>query len=371
MEKIIAMKKIWFIALLTTVLFFSCRKKDFKETIPAKESDFYFNGTIDGYSVSLKAGLNNYYMYSSYSQDNTGLFQFQGDLKPVGCTDCKTSLQITINDFKTTPLNENVKIDSSLLPKPYPILGAPYYAVKFKSLFNQTADSYLWNFGDDKTSKEANPTHTYSTTGNYSVSLKINSTNNCQQYISNIEKIRYPSTNNSISSVYTAANDLSFTATTQNSSSNTYKWTFGDGEVSNDENPSHSYKIPGTYPVLLRTISSEQDTVYTRYNIATQTNPMPCLTNYKIESVSQISNPSPFSNVIINWTDENGDVFTSNNILQSAKSNFKIISVEDYDSNEKGEKTKKIRVNFSCEVYNGTRVKTIANAEAIVCVAFK
>jgi PKD repeat protein len=371
MEKIMIMRNFWYILIITAFFFTSCKKKDFAETIPAQTSDFYFNGTVNGSSVSLRAGINNYYMYSSYSQDASGLYSFTADLKPTNCEVCKNRLQITINDFKYTSLNEETKLDSSILPTEYPILGTPYYAVKFKSLFNQSADSYLWNFGDNKTSTEANPVHIFSTIGNYSISLRINSTDYCQQYISNIEKIRYPLTNTKIKSVYTSANELSFSADLPASSIYNYHWTFGDGSSSTNSNPSHTYKIPGTYPVMLRAINSEQDTIYARYNMATQTNPMPCLTNYSIESVTQIINPLPFSNVLINWTDENGDMFTSNNILQSTKSNFKIISVEGYDLNEKGEKTKKIKVGFSCEVYNGARVKTIDNAEATLCVSYK
>ncbi|WP_317896876.1 PKD domain-containing protein [Aurantibacillus circumpalustris] len=371
MEKVNIMRNFWYILILATVLFFSCRKKDFVENITAKESDFYFSGTIDGKSVSLRAGINNYYMYSSYSQTPSGLYYFTANLKPIECADCKTSLQITINDFKYSSPNEETKIDSSILPKSYPILGTPYYSVKYKSLFNQIADSYLWNFGDNKTSNEANPIHVYESAGNYSVSLKINSTNNCQQYISNIEKISYPMNSTYISSVNNGANDFSFSSSLTGSSTNNYLWTFGDGDNSTDPNPSHNYKISGTYPVLLRTISTQHDTIYAKYNIATQTNPMPCLTNYKIESITQITNPHPFSNVTINWMDENGDVFTSNNMLQSSTSNFKIISVENYDTNEKGEKTKKIKANFTCEVYNGTRVKMINNAEAILCVSYR
>ncbi len=36
---------------------------------------------------------------------------------------------------------------------------------------SQYATSYLWDFGDDTSSEEQNPTHTYSTAGNYTVSL--------------------------------------------------------------------------------------------------------------------------------------------------------------------------------------------------------
>ena len=34
-------------------------------------------------------------------------------------------------------------------------------------------DSWLWDFGDGTTSTEQNPTHTYSTSGLYTVSLKV------------------------------------------------------------------------------------------------------------------------------------------------------------------------------------------------------
>lgn len=365
------MKIVGYILLLATVFFSSCRKKDFPDTVPAPQGDFYFNGNIAGSAVSIKAGTNSYYMYSSHSLDNDGLYRFTADLKPAGCIDCKSSIRITINDFRYSAGNELAKIDSSLMIRPYPILGAPFYAVQFRSIFNQSASSFLWNFGDKSSSAEANPVHLYSTPGNYSVSLKINSDYGCQQYISNIEKIRYPANHARISSFSTSANEMMFMVHASDSSASTYLWHFGDGGVSNLSTPSHSYSIPGTYPVSVRIINAANDTLYARHNVATQTSPMPCISNYSIESVSQVPNPKPFSTIIIDWTDENGDVYTSNNVLQPKDSYFKILSIEDYDQNERGEKTKKIKVNFSCQVYNGARTKLISNGEAVVCVSYK
>lgn len=365
------MKIFGYVFLLAMVFLSSCRKKDFPETVPAPQGDFYFNGNVAGSDVSIKAGTNSYYMYSSHSLDNSSLYRFTAELKPAGCIDCKNSIRITINDFKYSVGNELAKIDSSLMPRPYPLLGAPFYAVKFRSIFNKSATSFLWNFGDNSSSVEANPIHLYSSLGNYSVSLKINSDYGCQQYISNIEKINYPGKHVKISSSSTSANEMSFTANTPDSSTSSYLWHFGDGSMSNLATPSHSYSIPGTYPVSVRIINAANDTLYARYNVATQTSPMPCITNYSVESVSQVPNPKPFSTIIIDWTDENGDVYTSNNVLQPKNSYFKILSVEDYDLNERGEKTKKIRVNFSCQVYNGTRTKFINNGEAVVCVSYR
>lgn len=371
MEKINVMKKNWHILFLATVFFFSCRKKDFPDTVPSSKSDFYFSGAIDGSAISLKAGYGKYYMYSSYTQDTSLIYRFVGELKQVGCSNCGNTLKVTINDYKYSSINQGAKIDSSLSLKPYSYLGVPFYAVQFKSLFNKTAASYLWNFGDKSSSAQANPLHIYRTIGNYSVSLKINAVNGCQQYISNIEKIRYPITNCKISATSNSANMMSFSALIFGTSSYTYHWNFGDGFSSSVPNPSHTYLISGTYPVVLRLIDANQDTLFARYNVATQTTPMPCISNYSIESVTQVVNPLPFSNVSVSWTDENGDIYTSNNPLQPTTSSFKILSVEDYDLNERGEKTKKIKISFTCKVYNGARMKTIDNAEAVICVSYK
>ncbi|WP_109097073.1 PKD domain-containing protein [Aquimarina sp. AU58] len=43
--------------------------------------------------------------------------------------------------------------------------------VEFQSTSTNRISSYLWNFGDGQTSTEQNPTHTYTTNGNYTVSL--------------------------------------------------------------------------------------------------------------------------------------------------------------------------------------------------------
>lgn len=364
------MKIFWHILILS-VLLSSCRKKDFPETVPDPQGDFHFSGTIAGAPVSLKAGLENYYMYSSHALDHNGLYSFTADLKPSGCTGCKNSLRVTINNYRYASLNEAVKIDSAIAPKYYTIQGAPYYAVQFRSHFNKQAASYFWDFGDKSSSSQADPVHIYNTPGNYSVSLRINSSNGCQQFISNIEKIRYPAVGPRIAVASGSADSMSFTGATSGSSAYRYMWHFGDGDTSSIPNPSHKYKIAGTYPVSLRLIDAQLDTTYARYNVATKTDPMPCLTNYSIESVTRVGNPLPFSNIIIDWTDENGEVYTSNNMLQPEASRFKILSVEDYEPNERGEKTKKIRVSFTCHVYNGSRAKLIENGEAVLAVSYR
>ncbi len=60
--------------------------------------------------------------------------------------------------------------------------------VTFISTSINTVNSYLWNFGDGNTSTEQNPSHTYSDSGNYTVSLTVtndigNNTNTKENFI--------------------------------------------------------------------------------------------------------------------------------------------------------------------------------------------
>ncbi|MBL7932891.1 MAG: PKD domain-containing protein [Bacteroidia bacterium] len=365
------MKTFLYLIPLAALLLFSCRKKDFPETIPDLQSDFYFNGTVEGVPVSLKAGLSGYYMYSSHAKDSaTSLYHYVATLKSSDCNTCLNSLQVIIHDPRSASQIDKPWIDS-LLPQSYPIQGAPYYAVHFKSLFNKQAAAYTWEFGDKSYSNQANPVHIYKTPGHYRVRLKIDSDNGCQQYVANMENIKYPMLRPNISTVQSSANVINFATSFSDSSSYSHHWDFGDGSTSTSPYPSHGYNIPGTYPVILRTVSPKQDTLYTKYNVATQTTPMPCITNYEVVSLERVPNPEWFSKIIINWTDEQGLVYTSNNFSQPAESYFKIISVEDYQTNEKGEKTKKIHLNFSCKVYNGNHVKTIKDADAVLSISYR
>lgn len=362
-------------SLIVVVIAFSgCRKKDFPETVTDPAGNFYFTGTIEGVPVSIKAGKQSYYMYASYTGASDSFYTYVADLRIKDCNNCPNSLQIRINDRKSHLPGANYSVDSAISTlNTYPIRGATYYKVKFNGFSNQQAVSYRWDFGDGQSSAEAAPEHAFNSAGIYSVSLRITSDYGCQQYISNKEKISDSASVCQILATHQNGtfNTLKF-STNLSGTGNSLLWNFGDGTFSSQVQPNHSYAIAGTYPVTLRVVRNGGDTIYAKRNVATITSPMPCLTNYNIESVKAMSWDVFFSKVIINWTDELGQVYTSNSdFAQPATNFFKIISVEDFDKNENGQLTKKIKVNFSCNVYNGTKVKRITNAEAVLGIAYK
>jgi PKD repeat protein len=54
-----------------------------------------------------------------------------------------------------------------------PRVGCPPLTTTFNSLSPVSGLTYHWDFGDGTTSTQANPTHTYTSAGNFDVSLVI------------------------------------------------------------------------------------------------------------------------------------------------------------------------------------------------------
>ena len=67
------------LGLLVSLLMLSC-KKEHVTTNTNSSPVFYFKGMIGGTAMDLQAGINNYYMYSSYTQ-SSGVYCFTGTLK--------------------------------------------------------------------------------------------------------------------------------------------------------------------------------------------------------------------------------------------------------------------------------------------------
>lgn len=118
--------------------------------------------------------------------------------------------------------------------------------------------SYEWFFGDGTSSTSYNPTHAYTSTGQFSVTFIIHHTvGGCSDTTTynNIVDI-----GNLIDFTYTPGNgcqslSVDFTDASQGSASG-WTWDFGDGNSSTQQNPTHTYTVPGCYTVTLNATSN-------------------------------------------------------------------------------------------------------------------
>ncbi len=126
--------------------------------------------------------------------------------------------------------------------------------ISFTDESGNSPTGWQWDFGDGSSSTEQHPTHSYTTTGSYTVSLTASNA-----YGSDLlERTDYidagggvPVVSFSVDRTVVPMDTLiSFTDESENSPTN-WLWDFGDGSSSTEQDPTHSYTTVGTYPVSL------------------------------------------------------------------------------------------------------------------------
>ena len=131
--------------------------------------------------------------------------------------------------------------------------------------------AWKWSFGDGTYSTDQNPKHTYSKAGTYTVTLTASNsggsgTNTRPDYIKVTEAVQKPVVNFWGSRTSgTAPLTIGFTdASTE--SPTAWKWSFGDGTYSTDQNPKHTYSKARTYTVTLTASNAAGSNIITKSN---------------------------------------------------------------------------------------------------------
>ncbi|MBC7904103.1 MAG: PKD domain-containing protein, partial [Gemmatimonadaceae bacterium] len=114
--------------------------------------------------------------------------------------------------------------------------------------------SYFWDFGDGgATSTLPNPSHTYASTGNYTLKLVITTTDGCKDsvIINNAVKVGTPAVVDFSSAPTTACASASIQFTDLSSTGDQWLWDFGDGTTSTLKNPLHVFADTGLFDIKL------------------------------------------------------------------------------------------------------------------------
>lgn len=119
--------------------------------------------------------------------------------------------------------------------------------------------SYLWDFGDGNTDTTIAPTtdHIYTTFGDYIPTVIMKDPSGCLIPVSGINTVHITGSKAkfgvSTNIVCDSATVNFIDSTTFNDPVTSWNWNFGDGSVSNLQNPTHFYSTPGIYTVSLNT----------------------------------------------------------------------------------------------------------------------
>lgn len=188
---------------------------------------------------------------------------------------------------------------------------------------NSSVTQWQWDFGDNTTSNQQNPTHNYSAAGTYTVTLTITSAVGCVSTVATktVVVTTPPVAKFGLSSPNCAGKNITFTDSSTITTGTIVKWywDFGDGSsqvvATSNTAQTHSYATAGTYNVTLKveTAGGCQSQVYT---LAVVINPNPlasfnfgnaCLPNGSMQftNTSTISDGSQNSFTYL-WTFSDG-----------------------------------------------------------------
>lgn len=146
-----------------------------------------------------------------------------------------------------------------------------------------------WNFGDGTTSSEINPTHTFEEQGTYVVSLYSNTVDSCFDntflVLTVAPNVAYPQGCQANFQAMMNGNTTSFMDMSEAQEGDfitSYIWDFGDGTISTEANPVHTYPDAGNYLATL--------TINTLLG---------CSSTYQAMAMLQASNLGPGSSLFI------------------------------------------------------------------------
>ena len=165
------------------------------------------------------------------------------------------------------PLNHDVRLPLTIhvSPSEPPVAGfttnSPVYLGDPMIFTNTSTGSepidFLWDFGDGVTSTLVNPTHTYTVSGSFTVTLTATNffgSDSLSQAVEVLEPIPPTAEFESNSPIFLGETAV-FTNTSTGSGVLTFEWDFGDGVTSTLENPTHLYLQVGVFDVTLTVTS--------------------------------------------------------------------------------------------------------------------
>ncbi len=142
------------------------------------------------------------------------------------------------------------------------------------TVLGATTFTSSWDFGDGNTSTAFEPSHVYSSSGTYTVTLTVMDAQGCMATIS--KTITTGTLMNPVITLspapYCVGDAISMQGTANTAIQ--YFWDFGDNSQFIGPNPSHSYLSAGSYTIVLTTTDAAGCTATTSENVTIAPNPL-------------------------------------------------------------------------------------------------
>jgi PKD repeat protein len=280
--------------------------------------DFLIRVNITNFPCSVSSGFNfsssnTTYTFSNQSVGGTSFAWDFGD----GNTSTATS---PVHTYATTGTYTVCLIASSTcgadtvcqtftVSCPAPSASFTNTATGITAQFNDGStggvNAWLWDFGDGGTSTQQNPIHSYPQPGTYTVCLIATSPCGSDTTCASVTVCALPVSNFTQTQ---AGQTVSFT--NLSSAATNYAWTFGDGNTSTQQSPTHTYTGTGIYTVcLVASNTCDSDSFCAQINVCAL--PGAAFTSSAQANPQQIAFTDQSTGPVTSWFWDFGDGQTS------------------------------------------------------------
>jgi gliding motility-associated-like protein len=195
-------------------------------------------GFITSYQWNLGNGQTSNQPNTNYNYNGPGVYNVTLIVSSnQGCSDTITQ-PVTIWSIPTAQFTHT--------PTCY---GIPFNFVDQSSITNSQIIGWDWSLGNGQTSNQQNPSHFYNTNGQYPVQLIVTGQGGCTDTITDVITV-YPKPTAAFVLPDSCGMSAAFTDLSLFNIAS-WNWNFGDGNTSNQTNPTHIYQTNGTYQVRL------------------------------------------------------------------------------------------------------------------------
>jgi hypothetical protein len=373
------MQKIGQILILLSLLTIGCLPEELPKPT-SSDAAFEVSGELDGVPLSLAAGQDSRYMFTSVGADDNGVLQFRGTLGTVGCENCAGSLGFLFSQAANST-DINTLLNDSLQWRGRN--DNTHYLVNFRAHLSGTPPfSMNWYFGDGNSAvtTDAVIQHEYTTAGEYEVCVQIVDAAGCSS-----ELCRYISTDNvrrcntlfSINQLPLLPDSLHFMGLVAGQPPFDYLWTMplGNGQTAYYATASLLTKWqPLDFGVVRLQV---EDATGCRCSIAQTVNfndpTEVCIRHFDYRATPKVVVSTAidyFSTLEIKYIDAYGTVFSSALGAQPSFATLNILGAEAFEQNTNGEPTQRVTLAFSCRLFDGNgNFKDLKNVEGTIAVA--
>lgn len=340
--------KCWLFFISSLIVLASCNKAVEPQN-STDNPDFYLKGYKNGQPISINAGDENYYMYTSTSKDNEDINYYTGRLAKNDCNTCGEEFLFRFKGDKTSgaKLLKNKEIDVEVEdPK-------VKYGVQFNTDKTYTSDArsvdFIWNLGDGSTSLEPEPYHLFNADKDYyEVELLVETSKGVPSSLSS--KVYTSTECKTWFDLIKTSHGMRLVARHSGGRPSQYLWEFEDGYSASVAELDYDFDEVYGQELIRLTITDENGCVsQSSQNLVVNENYAFTAANfeYDIEEVLPKNGFDQLNTLSLEYTDEFGEVYFSDN--QNEDQSIKILNVESYGSkNEFGQTVMRFQFNLNC-----------------------